>query len=208
MWVEVSLKSVKESRVQTSTNESQLLARIGQGDEVALGDLYDRYSRPVYSMVLRITQSETEAEEIVQDVFLKVWRSAGSFDAERAKVFTWITTVARNKAIDRIRSLRRRLPVSGRPDGSDLVEDVADSTDPLGNAIFADESLRLSHMVNELPVKQCQAIQLAFFEGLTHTEIAGRLGETIGTVKARIRLGMEKLRQKVKGAIDDFGGIK
>lgn len=185
--------------MQSSVNESQLLARIGQGDEGALGDLYDRYSRPVYSMVLRMTQSETEAEEIVQDVFLTVWRTAGSFDAKRAKVFTWITTVARNKAIDRIRSLRRRLQVSALPNGSDLVEGVDDSADPLGNAILGDESLRLSHMVNELPVNQCQAIQLAFFEGLTHPEIANRLGDTIGTVKARIRLGMEKLREKVKG---------
>ena len=185
--------------MQTTADESQLLARIGQGDEVALGDIYDRYSRPVYSMVLRMTQSETEAEEIVQDVFLAVWRTAGSFDADRAKVFTWIVTVARNKAIDRIRSLRRRLPVSLLPDGSGPTEGVEDGADPLGNAIHSDEALRLNHMVNELPVNQCRAIQLAFFEGLTHPEIASRLGETIGTVKARIRLGMEKLRQKVKG---------
>ncbi len=185
--------------MQSTTDESQLLARIGQGDESALGALYDRYSRPVYSMVLRMTQSETEAEEIVQDVFLAVWRTAGSFDADRAKVFTWIITVARNKAIDRIRSLRRRLPASLMTDVSNHAEGVDNGADPLGNTIHADESLRLSHMVNELPVNQCQAIQLAFFEGLTHPEIASRLGETIGTVKARIRLGMEKLRQKVKG---------
>lgn len=147
-------------------------------------------------MVLRMVRSEVDAEEIVQDVFLTVWRSALSFDPERAKVFTWLVTVARNRAIDRIRSIRRRIPTihtTAAPESAD----PADT--PLDSAMMADEGKRLSDLVGALPVNQYRAIQLAFFEGMTHPEIAERLGETIGTVKAQIRLGMEKLRQKVKG---------
>jgi RNA polymerase sigma-70 factor (ECF subfamily) len=182
--------------VQRVDDNPQIIRRIAQGDEAALGDLYDRYSRPVYAMVLRMVRSEVDAEEIVQDVFLTVWRSARSFDAERAKVFTWVVTVARNRAIDRIRSIQRRQPAihaAAAPEPLDT-----DGT-PLHSAMMADEARRLSDFVEALPVNQCLAIQLAFFEGMTHPEIAARLGETIGTVKAQIRLGMEKLRQKVKG---------
>lgn len=168
-------------------DEPQLLARIGNGDEKALGDLYDRYSRLIYSMVLRITHSESETTEIVQDVFLTVWRSATSFDAERAKISTWLTTVARNKAIDRHRTLQRRLPEGER------TPSLAHSNQ--GTI----EAARLSSMVGELSSNQCHAIQLAFFEGLTHLEMADRSGETPKTVKSHIRLGMEKLRQKAKG---------
>jgi RNA polymerase sigma-70 factor (ECF subfamily) len=185
--------------MSSAADESQLLMRIGRGDELALAALYDRFARPIYSMVYRITHNERDAEEIVQDVFLTVWRTASTFDPKRASAFTWLTTVARNKAIDRIRAAQRRIPPPPSEEVASVRESVDLSANPADEVSQADQSEALGSIVRTLPTNQRQAIELAFFEGLTHPEIAERLGETIGTVKSRIRLGMEKLRQKLKG---------
>lgn len=192
-----------EALMSSAADESQLLTRIGRGDESALAALYDRFSRPIYSMVLRITYNERDAEEIVQDVFLTVWRTAATFDAQRASAFTWLTTVARNKAIDRIRASQRRIPPPPSTETNSGNEAVDPSANPADEVSQADRSESLSLIVRTLPTNQRQAIELAFFDGLTHPEIAERLGETIGTVKSRIRLGMDKLRIKLKGAREE-----
>lgn len=185
--------------MQTLSDEPHLIARIGKGDSAALAELYDRYSGPVYSMVLRMTRDEAETEQIVQDVFIAVWRTAASFDAERAKVFTWLTTVARNKAIDRIRANRRRAPASALVDPDLLVEPSHSGGDPAYHSAIREEADRLKQMMRALPADQSEAIQSAFFDGLAHAEIAGALDEADGTIKAQIRLGMEKLRQGMIG---------
>lgn len=183
------------------TEEESCIRRMADGEESALADLYDRMGGLVFSLVHRILRNDRETEEIVQDVFVGAWRNAKSFDPSKAGAATWITTMARNKAIDRLRANRRRLPPA--PDEPDLLPEAIDSSpDPARAAQIDDRRSRVSGWVSDLPPNQRQAVELAFFDGLTHPEIAAHLGETIGTVKSRIRLGLDRLRQKMKGGVE------
>lgn len=178
----------------------ECLQRIAKGEEAALGELYDQLGGLLFSLARRVTGNDREAEEIVQDVFVTVWRNAGTFDAKRASPTTWLTTLARNKAIDRLRASRRRLPAA--PNDAEFMPETRDlAPDPAQNAASDDRRERVAGWLNELPPNQRQAVELAFFDGLTHPEIAARLSETIGTVKSRIRLGLDRLRQKMKGDV-------
>ena len=183
------------------SEEENCIRRMANGEEPALGELYDRMSGLLYGLVLRIIRSEREAEEIVQDVFVAAWRNARTFDGALASPATWLTTMARNKAIDRLRAHRRRIPAP--PAEPDHIPEAADpSADPARSAQINDRRDRFAGWMKELPPNQRQAVELAFYDGLTHPEIASRLGETIGTVKSRIRLGLDRLRQKLKGGIE------
>jgi RNA polymerase sigma-70 factor (ECF subfamily) len=186
---------------QPMTDEENCIRRMALGEDHALGELYDRMGGLVFSLVLRILRNDRETEEIVQDVFVGAWRNARSFDASRAGVATWLTTMARNKAIDRLRANRRRLPPA--PDEPDQLPEATDpSPDPARTAQIDDRRARIAAWMSDLPANQRQAVELAFFDGLTHPEIAARLGETIGTVKSRVRLGLDRLRQKMKGGLE------
>jgi len=183
------------------TAEENCIERMTAGDEAALGELYDRLGGLIYSLVLRILNSDREAEEVVQDVFVGAWRNARGFDPARASVTTWLATMARNKAIDRLRANRRRLPAPpAEPEHALEMRDPAQN--PSEAAQQEDRRTRIENWIGELPPNQRQAVELAFFEGLTHPEIATRLGETIGTVKSRIRLGLDRLRSKLKGGVE------
>ncbi len=178
-----------------------LLRRIARGDEKALGALYDACGGLVYSLARRVTGSDREAEEITQDVFVAAWRNAGQFDPGRANAATWLTALTRNKAIDRLRATRRRLPAA--PAEADEWPEPADPAPGPAETIARDD--RTKHIrlwIGELPPNQREAVELAFFEGLTHPEIAARLNATIGTVKSRIRLGLDRLRHKLKGGLE------
>jgi RNA polymerase sigma factor (sigma-70 family) len=183
------------------THEEDCIRRMADGDESALGDLYDRLGGLLYSLARRVLNSEREAEEVVQDVFISAWRNARSFDPARASVTTWLTTLTRHKAIDRLRASRRRLP-SAPTEPEYLPEMRDEAANPAEAAQLNDRRQRIAGWVGELPFNQRQAVELAYFEGLTHPEIAKQLGETIGTVKSRIRLGLDRLRQKVKGGVE------
>lgn len=183
------------------TDEELCIRRMADGEENALGDLYDRLGGLLFSLSRRVLGNDREAEEVVQDVFVSAWRNARSFDASRASVTTWLTTMVRNKSIDRLRTSRRRLPAA--PAEPEYVAEARDeSADPAQAAQQDDRRERIAGWMRELPPNQRQAVELAFFEGLTHPEIAARLGETIGTVKSRIRLGLDRLRQKMKGGLE------
>ncbi len=175
--------------------------RIARGEEAALGGLYDQLGGLLFGLARRITNNDREAEEVVQDVFLTAWRNARTFDSSRSSATTWLTTLARNKAIDRLRTSRRRLPLAPA-DAADLPEMRDPAPSPAQTAQTDERATRIAGWVGELPPNQRQAVELAFFEGLTHPEIASRLNETIGTVKSRIRLGLDRLRQKMKGALE------
>jgi RNA polymerase sigma-70 factor (ECF subfamily) len=175
--------------------------RIAHGDESALGELYDQLGGLLFSLARRITGNDREAEEIVQDVFVSAWRNARAFDIRRSSPATWLTTMTRNKAIDRLRATRRRLPAAP-PDTEFLPEAVDPAATPAQVAQANERAERIAGWMSELPPNQRQAVELAFFDGLTHPEIATRLDETIGTVKSRIRLGLERLRQKMKGGAE------
>jgi len=177
------------------TEDGELIRRMAAGDKRACSELYDRFSRPLYSVALRILSDQSEAEDIVQDVFLSLWEKAGSFDLARGSAFGWAITLTRNRAIDRLRTRRRRSTLLSESFVDDLPGGTAtidpDSADDL---IFKEKSVEVRAALATLPPEQVRALELAFFSGLTQQEIAARLSEPLGTVKARIRRGLLKLR--------------
>jgi RNA polymerase sigma-70 factor (ECF subfamily) len=173
-----------------------LLERIRQGDSAALDALYKRYSSPVYSLVWKILQSPEEAEDVALDVFWQVWRQADRYDPSRGAPPAWIFTVARSRAIDRLRARQRR---EARTVSFD---DPATRLDPLDEEAAPDDVVSyrqardaVREAMTGLSPVQREAVELAFFRGLTHVEIAEKLGEPLGTVKTRIRQGLIRLRR-------------
>jgi RNA polymerase sigma-70 factor (ECF subfamily) len=178
----------------------ELLRRIGNGDSLAFSSFYDHYSGLLFSIALRILNDPKEAEDVMQEVFLQIWNKASGYDPLLGKPSSWAVTLARNKSIDRIRASQRR---------SKLMEQAAvmaaDATD---NSMTANENLhgrenaeRIRTVVAALPQDQKRAIEMAFFSGLTQNEISETLQEPLGTVKARIRRGMLKLREQLEGLL-------
>lgn len=168
-----------------------LLARMAAGDQTALGDVYDRYGRQVYALAVRMLQDATAAEDVTQDVFLKVWRNASRFDSARGRAGTWILHIAYTTTVDLVRARRKAMP--SRFD--DLPEEIDGTADPAADAETAVLGAQVRTALMRLPAEQRQALELAYFGALTQQEIAGRLGIPLGTVKGRVRLGLEALRQ-------------
>ena len=168
-----------------------LLIRVGQRDRQAFSQLYDRYAAILYTTILRVLNHSDEASDVLQEVFLQVWRRAADFDERRGRAFTWLITLARSRAIDRLRQLgsRERLALSA----IDFVDDVASS--PVRDALRSEQRQIVAGALAELSEEQRRALTLAYFEGLTQTEIAARLSSPLGTVKTRMRSGMIKLRE-------------
>lgn len=175
-----------------------LLRRIGQQDRNALAGFYDRYSRPLYATAVKILHDQAEAEDVMHDVFISVWEKAADFDATRGTPIAWIMTLTRNRAIDRIRTRRRRREIIDQAADSDLPHAQADQqTDAADDAAWRDQAKEVRAALQTLPAEQREALQLAFFGGLTQTAIAERLRTPLGTVKARIRRGLLRLRDLV-----------
>lgn len=168
-------------------DESALIARIRAGDESAMADLYDRYSGIVYGVALRVLGSTMAAEDVLQEVFLQLWRNPQVFDSERGRLPAWLAVITRNRAIDH---LRKRPP-------EDDIEDLAISTGiNLENAAAQKQAVdRVRGALAQLPAEQRRLLELAFFEGMTHSEIAAKTGEPLGTIKTRIRSGLLVLRK-------------
>ncbi len=176
--------------------DEDLLHQIARAQDSALSSLYDRYGRLVYSLALRIVGNAPAAEEITQDVFIQVWNNAASYQPELSKLTTWLTSITRYRAIDQ---LRRR---SARPDGHMVDDAVEDLTLTAGNEAVPEiqvenraESQRLQLALTELPEEQRAVLQLAYFNGMSQPEMAAYLGQPLGTVKTRVRLGLQKLRR-------------
>jgi RNA polymerase sigma-70 factor (ECF subfamily) len=188
---------VKPESAQIS--DVELLHAVARGDEAALARLYDSYRVILFGLMLRILHSRQEAEDVLQDVFLQVWNRAADFDETRGRPFTWLVTLARSRAIDRLRALGSRERVAQNA----AREIIEESSDAIEDAIKAEEGRVVRHALKELPEEQRHALELAYFEGLTQTEIATRLETPLGTVKTRMRAGMTKLRDllgsKLKG---------
>jgi RNA polymerase sigma-70 factor, ECF subfamily len=180
-----------------------LIALIARRDETALSVFYDRYSRLVFSLALRVVGERTLAEEITADAFMSVWRAAASFAEERGRVVAWLMSITRHRAID----VLRRLKV--RPEGSavDLNEAVStaqsDSVDDLVDVRRQRELVRTA--LAALPQAQREALELAYFGGLTQQEIADKTGQPLGTIKTRMRLGLQKLRDELRRLDADMG---
>jgi RNA polymerase sigma-70 factor (ECF subfamily) len=174
----------------------EAIRRAAGGDADALAELYDRHARAVYSLGFRIIGDASDAEEVVQDVFAQVWKQAARYDTSRGVVIAWMLMMTRSRAIDRIRA-KRGLPPAAPDSWKGLAEMVDPAQGPELTTLTADQIGRVRDALNALPLTQRLAIQLAFYEGLTHVEIAERLEEPLGTVKTRIRLGLLKLRDAV-----------
>jgi RNA polymerase sigma-70 factor (ECF subfamily) len=171
-----------------------VVGRLAAGDADALALLYDRYAKLLYSLALRILEDSAEAEEIVQDVFSQAWAQASRYDAARAPVVAWLLMMARSRAIDRRRA-RHAVPVTG--DGA--LSEVRDAKPaPEAQVLAADDVRRLRRALEELPLAQRLAIELAYYGGMTQSEIAAKLEQPIGTVKTRIRLGLRRLREALQ----------
>ena len=173
-----------------------LLERMAARQTDALGQFYDRYSRVVFSLASRILSDRREAEEVTQDVFLAAWNRAADYRAARALPLTWLTAITRNKCIDRLRKSGRRLPSPPSQEEDDRVSvlDPDRAANPFLMAALHDLSRQIQDCLGRLPGQQRQAVELAYFEGSTHVEIAERLAEPTGTIKSRLRLALDKLR--------------
>lgn len=182
----------------TALRDEELMDRLASRDLGAFEALYDRYGDLVYSVSLRVVGDTYVAEDVTQDVFLRVWRRPDQFDLRRGRFVTWLLSVARNRSIDQRRSQSRRMRHEAMPPSNEEEEDVIpsddDRDDPALATVLADERAAVRTALEVLPPEQKLAIQLAYFGGLTQQEIANKLGQPLGTVKTRIRLGMQKMR--------------
>jgi RNA polymerase sigma-70 factor, ECF subfamily len=176
-----------------SLDDATLLQAVAQRDETAFAELYDRMARPVFSLVVRVLRSRVEAEEVLQEAFWQVWERAPDYRAELGSAFCWIVTIARRKAIDRLRSNARHL--KRIEEARDLRNDD-DLVEPAGlKSLAKDErETAVRSALGRLGLEERRAIALAFFDGLTHEEIATVLRAPVGTIKARIRRGMLRLK--------------
>lgn len=173
--------------------------RCAMRDEDALAALYDESSQLIYTIALRVLQDEADASEVTADVYRQVWESAARFDEQRGSAAAWIVMLARSRAIDRRRSRNARIQTEAA--GENLPEATCWRPNPESLAIRGQSSRWVTQALAAVPEKQRQALELAFYEGLTHTEIADFLGEPLGTVKTRIRAGVAKLREVMKDSV-------
>jgi len=186
-----SAPEIERKNAGQDQSDWSLLERVVKKDEAALAALYDRYSRLVFAEASRILRDKGAAEEILQDIFYQVWRTAEKFDPQRGSLPGWLLVVTRNRAISKL----RRRSVTG---DDELNENAVACTINLESAASQNQLLgRVRGAMESLPEGQREAIELAYFEGMTHSEIASRTGEALGTVKTRIRSALEVLRRAV-----------
>jgi RNA polymerase sigma-70 factor (ECF subfamily) len=179
-----------------------LIERAARGEQEALARLYDQTSRLVYGVALRILGRPEDAEEVTLDVYSQVWRSAKDYSSQRGTPLAWLIMIARSRALDRVRSRDNR---QSRETGLDEVAEVKADSESAEQATWMGQvRARVRRAMGLLPPEQRSAIELAFFGGLSHAELAVRLGEPLGTVKTRIRLGMMRIRQ----ALTEEGGMQ
>src|SRR5438105_1679340 len=196
MWV---WWAVVAAASDSAAEDRAAFERMARGDEDALGEIYDRHGRLMYSLALRIVRDQADAEDVVQEVFSQAWRQASRYDAARGSVLGWLLTLTRSRSIDRLRGRRSRPEPSTDARALNAVPDPAAPADAL--VAWAGQAAQIRAAVNGLSLLQRVAIELAFYEGLTHAEIAERLEVPLGTVKTRIRQGLLKLRDRLAGAV-------
>ena len=190
---------MRPERVQD--NDVELLKAIAAKDEASLALLYDRYRVILFGLLMRILNNREEAEDVLQEVFLQVWRKAADFDENRGRPFTWLVTLGRSRGIDRLRTLaaRDRVAEAGAREASEEISDAA--TD----AFKSEQRGLVTNALAQLPDEQKRPIILAYFNGLSQSEIATRLDTPLGTVKTRMRTGLRKLRELLAGKDENFG---
>lgn len=177
--------------------EPELLARIARRDRTAFEELYTRYSNILYATALKFLKDDADAQDVVQDVFIQIWDKAKLYDPAKGKPLTWALTLTRNRSIDRIRAIQRRTRLREGFEKESTVDESVAIREALSEVDASERGQVLRNAVERLSPQQRQVIELAFFRGLTQSEIAGQLGEPLGTIKARARRGLMKLKELV-----------
>lgn len=177
---------------------AELIRRMADGDADACGAFYDRYARLAYPLIMRIVRDPSDAADVLQEVFWEAWQAAGTYDPSRGSPEAWIVMRARTRAIDRLRAVRRRGETFVAPLDEGLAAGPADCGRDASER--AADRMAVEGVLDRLSDAQREVIELAYFGGLTQTEIAERLGQPLGTVKTRMRLGLERLRESMKPA--------
>ena len=190
---------------ERSRELSQLLARTGLGDRVAFATLYERTSAHLYAVVLRINRDRAQAEDILQEVYVKVWGAASGFDAAQSQPLTWLSSIARNRAIDSLRRAQAQPQIQSAHGGDDEEPDVYDALaddapGPLEQLSQASDARALSRCMQALSASQRQSVALAFFDGLSHAEVAEQMRQPLGTVKSWVRRALMSLKGCLDGA--------
>lgn len=198
IWLCAALATL-DSDGRGAADDAVCMARLAGGDATAIGALYDRHARPVYSLALRILREEADAEDLVQEVFAEIWRRASAYEPARGTVAAWLLTIARSRALDRLRARRSRPDIGAGSDEGVTSELAGQEAGPVDRLVADEDARRVRIALDTLPLLQRLAIELAYFEGLTHREIAERLEQPLGTVKTRIRVGLARLRDALVG---------
>lgn len=181
------------------TTHEALLPSVARGDTTAFESLYDRYSSTLYALLLRILSNPEDAQEVLQETFVKAWTNAKMFDSARGSEVAWLISIARSRGIDRLRS--RKIRGDRENDAGreiSIQSSFVESTTGADRAVQSQESSAVRSALSELPDAQRLALELAYFEGLSQSEIAAKLGEPLGTIKTRMQLGMKKLRERLQ----------
>jgi len=179
----------------------ELIRKIGMGDNRSFEEFYGRFSGLIYATALRVLASESDAEDVAQEVFFMLWEKAPMYDPARGKPITWVITMTRNKAIDRLRSLHRRFRLQDEVQKEVGKEEQLSEREPFEDLDHQEKGRLVRCAVMKLNKQQREAIEMVYFGGLTQQEIAVRLREPLGTVKARIRRGMLRLRKIVGSTV-------
>jgi len=192
--VDTRLLTMSGVHEQEEPIEIGLLRKIAEGDRGSFRELYNRFSGVMMATAYKVLNDQTEAEDVLQDVFIQIWDKASLYDPRRGKPLTWALTLTRNKAIDRLRSAQRRFRLKDEVEQETKVFDQQNDADSVDEVYALEKGRLIREAVQTLSSEQRTAIELAFFKGLTQNEIAEQLNEPLGTIKARIRRGMLKLR--------------
>ena len=191
---------------QAARNEDdlKLLLRVKDRDQAALSELYDRYSSLVYTLALNIVKATDEAEDLLQEVFLQIWKKASMFAADKGSVYTWIVTIARRKAIDRLRSKDLVNKGQSLDDDTNIIAipDAAYMANPLHAAISNEYETLMREGLAQLGTEQRTVIELSYYEGYTQEQISKRLSVPLGTIKTRMRQGLIKLRDYLQTRVE------
>jgi RNA polymerase sigma-70 factor (ECF subfamily) len=191
------------ARPEQDELDAELVRATARGDERAYASLYDRYSPILFGLLLRILHSRAEAEDVLQEVFLQVWQQARSFDQSRGRAFTWLVTLARSRAIDRLRSVESRERAARRSAEEGVTERAATEEAADAAAERSEQAEVVRAALAELPEEQRKTLLLAYLDGMSQSEIAARTGQPLGTVKTRTRAGLKKLGDLLRGRMGE-----
>lgn len=183
------------SQDDNRAEEFDLLRRIALGERAAFEALYDRYANILYASALKFVKEDADAQDVVQDVFIQIWDKAKLYDPAKGKPLTWALTLTRNRSIDRIRAIQRRTRLRDEFEQETVTDESAGVREALSGVDASEKAQILRAAVSQLSPQQKRVIELAYFGGLTQTEIAEKLGEPLGTVKARARRGLLRLKE-------------